>query len=495
MDATNFSIAVGINDSQDTVGGSHGKLAPVASEPHAFSIYPLDAPLTTKNDLSWPLLPAGGVGSFAYGVNESGHVVGNWYIPPAPLAFTYPFFFDGSKMLNLPTPPYPEGSGQAFGINIHDDVVGIAASGKPSLAAIYPIGWAALWPSKDHSMININTLLPPGSGWKLTAAYGINDAGHIVGKGEHSGAIHAFLWLGSGAPIDLGTLAGGDHSVAFALNSHDEVVGYSNLAKGGGTIHGFVWKEGVMKDIGVIPPYTNSVAQAINEKGCVVGDTFLPTLYKPIFEGGSTAPTSHGVYYDGVLIDVNTLVTADSGWELKTANDINNECQIVGAGNFKGSKYLTAYVLTPPGVALTSGPKPGLAAGSCPLSVPSGGYIFDNWNVCGVSNGPTKETTFSIDAPYLITFIATYHWNDGKGALPGSEGISLKDSSGKVFGPWTVTTSAGSGGKPNVNWECHPGMTLPAGTYTIIDPDPETWSQNGGSGNKGFVRVAGSPKK
>lgn len=96
-DSENVSIAVGINDSEDTVGRSNGKLAPGAAEPHAFSIYPADAPLVAKNDLGWPTVPAGGDGSIAYGVNASGHVVGNWYIPPAPLAFTYPFWFDGTQ--------------------------------------------------------------------------------------------------------------------------------------------------------------------------------------------------------------------------------------------------------------------------------------------------------------------------------------------------------------------------------------------------------------
>ena len=95
--------------------------------------------------------------------------------------------------------------------------------------------------------------------------------------------------------------------------------------------------------------------------------------------------------------------------------------------------------------------------------------------------------TFSSHLSQLITGMTV-------GALP-AKGISLKDSSGKVFGPWTVITSAGSGGRANVNWECHPGIVLPAGTYTIIDPDTSTWSQNDGSGNSGFVRVAGSPGK
>ena len=78
--------------------------------------------------------------------------------------------------------------------------------------------------------------------------------------------------------------------------------------------------------------------------------------------------------------------------------------------------------------------------------------------------------------------------------MPGTKGISLMDSGGKVFGPWAVTISAGSGGA-NVNWEYHPSIILPAGTYTVIDPDPATWSQNDGSGNIGFIGVAGSPKK
>jgi len=217
-----------------------------------------------------------------------------------------------------------------------------------------------MWPHDGHPMKDLNApeFLPPDSGWKLTAAYGINDAGHVVGKGVHSGETHAFLWLGSGLPIDLGTL-GGDLSVAFGLNGSDEVVGYSNVKKGG-AFHGFVWKKGVLKDIGALPPsYPNSVAQAINEKGCVVGDVFAGDLYKPLFEGGSFGPSSHGILYsDGVLIDINTLIPTGSGWELKTANDINDECQIVGAGYYKGSKYLTAYVLTPTGVALIGAPKP-----------------------------------------------------------------------------------------------------------------------------------------
>jgi hypothetical protein len=171
----NVSIATSINDSQDTVGGSWGKFAGAAS--HAFGIYPAGAPLVAENDLKWPPVPAGGDGSFAYGVNAAGHVVGNWYIPPAPTAHTYPFWFDGSmhKLTTLPKPGFDPEPGEAFALNIHDDVVGVGYSTEPSVASVYPDGWAAKWPHdddpmKDHAMINLNTLLPSGSGWKLFKA-------------------------------------------------------------------------------------------------------------------------------------------------------------------------------------------------------------------------------------------------------------------------------------------------------------------------------------
>jgi probable HAF family extracellular repeat protein len=42
-------------------------------------------------------------------------------------------------------------------------------------------------------MTDLNSLIPAGSGWVLTSARGINDAGQIVGTGTISGVQHAFL--------------------------------------------------------------------------------------------------------------------------------------------------------------------------------------------------------------------------------------------------------------------------------------------------------------
>jgi probable HAF family extracellular repeat protein len=42
-------------------------------------------------------------------------------------------------------------------------------------------------------MRDLNSLLPANSGWELTAAYGINDRGQIVGKGKKDGQTKAYL--------------------------------------------------------------------------------------------------------------------------------------------------------------------------------------------------------------------------------------------------------------------------------------------------------------
>jgi hypothetical protein len=107
----------------------------------------------------------------------------------------------------------------------------------------------------------------------------------------------------------------------------------------------------------------------------------------------------------------------------------------------------------------------------------------------GVGNGPSANTQFTLSKSYMITEILNYHWNNGKGAAPGT--IKLVDGNGKVYGPWNTTGLVGSGGIKNCNWQCNPNIILPAGTYIVIDSNPATWSCNGGSDNAGFTRVFG----
>src|SRR5207247_6019398 len=60
-------------------------------------------------------------------------------------------------------------------------------------------------------------------------AWDINTAGHAVGWAQGNGvtgsAFHAFLWSGSGALADLGTI-GGRWSIATSINDGDMIGGY-----------------------------------------------------------------------------------------------------------------------------------------------------------------------------------------------------------------------------------------------------------------------------
>ncbi|MDD4169315.1 MAG: hypothetical protein PHD36_03490 [Desulfotomaculaceae bacterium] len=132
---------------------------------------------------------------------------------------------------------------------------------------------------------------------------------------------------------------------------------------------------------------------------------------------------------------------------------------------------------------------PGAAVTGIALDEPV--KVSDTMNIAGVYNGATVPTTFSVSSPHLVTYISTYHWNNARG-VPGGT-IALQGSDGKVYGPWQVSTRPGQGGVPNAYWEVEPNIVVPAGTYTVIDSDPATWSQNQQSGGKGMGEVRATP--
>jgi hypothetical protein len=109
--------------------------------------------------------------------------------------------------------------------------------------------------------------------------------------------------------------------------------------------------------------------------------------------------------------------------------------------------------------------------------------VFNGYNNCGVLNG-AKPAVFRLSKPAHITSLADYHFNNGVRVQAGT--IGLQAPNGYVFGPYpTKPDTAG-------NWIAIVNLTVPAGTYTIVDSSPSTWSQNPASGGRGFVRVFGS---
>jgi hypothetical protein len=134
-----------------------------------------------------------------------------------------------------------------------------------------------------------------------------------------------------------------------------------------------------------------------------------------------------------------------------------------------------------------------LAVATLAMSVRAAGAgdLFNNTNIYGVSNGPSRPTTFSLSSAATITQVVTYHWNSGLGALPGT--IFLQNNqSGQRF-MFAAASTSGQNGVRNVNWISNANVTIPAGIYTVLDSSQSTWSYNQQSGNAGFAIVRGTP--
>ena len=178
-----MSRAYGINDSGQVVGSS---VTGGQSDAHAF-LY--DGRMHDLGTL-------GGRHSCATGINDSGQVVGYAYTSGD--AASHAFLYSNGTMLDLGT---LSGSSHAYGINDRGQTVGSAyTSAGSEHAFIY-----------DGTMHDLNDLLDPGCGWTITDAQAINDNGWIAANGcnpeVNGGAPQAILLTPVPEPATLSLLA------------------------------------------------------------------------------------------------------------------------------------------------------------------------------------------------------------------------------------------------------------------------------------------------
>ncbi len=107
-----------------------------------------------------------------------------------------------------------------------------------------------------------------------------------------------------------------------------------------------------------------------------------------------------------------------------------------------------------------------------------------------VQNGGASPE-WEAKSPMMVTQIDTYHWNNAQGATLGT--ISLESSDGKTYGPWETKGLPGQNNVPKATCVATPNEVIAAGTYKVIDSDPQTWSQNGGSNGLGFTNLYAKP--
>jgi probable HAF family extracellular repeat protein len=271
--------------------------------------------------------PVGYRNSFAYSVNDRGNSVGwsNTTANPVDSASTvHATFFGKQGALDLGT--LGGLRSRAYAINNRDVVVGVSELENKDQRAFRYVG---------GRMQALDVLA--GGGYSV--AFDINDAGTIVGGSgipsiSKKPLVHAVLWRGSN-PKDLGTLDGAGSSIAYAINRHDEVTGVSDL-RGEETV--FLYSQGKMSDLGI-----RGHAFAINDSRKIVG-TLEPT--------GRGRPRGF-LWENGVVRDINTLIPGGT-YQIEAAYRINDRGQILCSG--AGNGHLHVLLLNPAGRSKKEGP-------------------------------------------------------------------------------------------------------------------------------------------
>jgi probable HAF family extracellular repeat protein len=272
-------------------------------------------------------LPGGDI-SGAIGLNDNGQVVGFSNVSSNPLKRFNFIAFEWTStggMINLGT---LSGGNSSCAFEINSSGL-IAGDSFVNSTLVNAASWT------DHKIKKIGAL--PKS--IFTTALDLNDNGEIVGESVFGYGppftSHGFEWTQATGIKDLGTLPGGNTSIANAINSSGIIVGQSNS---GAFVdwHAVKWDAShEIADLGTLPGGTYSVAFGINDGNEIVG-------YGNIRDN---APHAMVWTSTGGMKDLNNLIASGSGWVLVNANAINGLGQITGYGTKGGHNH--AFLLTP----------------------------------------------------------------------------------------------------------------------------------------------------
>jgi len=302
-----------------------------------------------KDDQIIDLGTFGGHWSLGITLNDLGEVVGfasNSIPDPFALFFggtqTRAFLWQNGILKDLGT--LGGNDAQASSINRIGQVVGTSyTNSTPNDVTGIPTVHPFLW--QQGRMVDLGTLggtyagqgscgfgaQPCNSPFQFEGSLLINNAGQVIGTSNLPGdqIFHPFLWE-HGTMRDLGTL-GGDNGAAIWLTETGEVVGDADLPNSPpGCIglacihHAFLWKDGLMTDLGTLGTDSCSRALMMNSIGQVVGAAIAVC-------GG---PSTHAFLWEngGPMVDLNTLIPANSGATLFEADNINDLGEIVALG-------------------------------------------------------------------------------------------------------------------------------------------------------------------
>lgn len=218
----------------------------------------------------------------------------------------------------------------AFYVNDSDQIAGVSYTNNiPNVTSGVPTFDPFLW--QNGKMIDLGSF-----GGTQAGVNGLNSRGQVVGASDLPGdaTFHPFLW-DRGKLKDLGTL-GGDWGQANALSENGDVVGVSALPPGLHDHDAFLWRHGVMIDLGNLG--ITSWGYSVNSRTQVVGASRIDATTAAAFlwEDG------------GPMVDLNGLVENSSGEQLVYGLGINDSGQIAAYG-FLPSGDWHAFTLIPDG--------------------------------------------------------------------------------------------------------------------------------------------------
>ncbi len=296
-------------------------------------------------------IPTGFSGAEAWGINGLGHVVGR--ITLAAIDRYRAALWQDGQAFNLGTLPGGNYS-EAFAINERGQIVG--QWGHNFMKPFFPRSF--VW--QDGTMSDLELPMGPRSG-----AHGLNEQGQIVGWMGESFLIdsHAFIWK-TGVVTDIGVIQGVFTGRARAINNLNEVVGSGQIPDADnpfGLSRAFYWADGQMMNLGTLNEHCSSVvAFDVNDLGQVVGSA-------------SGAATNAFIWQNGGMTNLNDLIPPELGVNVRIAFAINNQGQITGQASTASG--VVAVLLTPV-------KPPGDLDGDCRVRVPDLLTLLAAWGRC-----------------------------------------------------------------------------------------------------------------
>jgi probable HAF family extracellular repeat protein len=428
---------------------------------------------------------------------DTGLLTGNTFAP-FPTGFTQGNFPGGLSQ-----------SGAVVGKTTAGDVAVYSAGtvtdlGLPPWAAQFPNGVTPIAINANGEIVGVTPALgsfiysggvfnPINVGGIDVQPQALNDSGQIVLCGVGSGSIQA-AWLITGEVVtDL------PQGCATSINASGQITGYTG--KTTTTTHAYIWANGKLTVLAETPPYFYSYGSAINKGGAIVG-------------GMDTAQSSVPFFYNGVMTDINSLVSNSdplkSSVTIGQVLDMNDNRLLLGWSTPPAVGTSAAYLLQAPWLNVAPGPltftnqQVGTTSqpqtltltnsGTTPLpldsiSIAAGATEFAQTNACPQSLAAgancTVSVTFSPSAAGRQNSLLNVVTNGATitALLSGMTAITISLSATPTTPtdgqPFTITWTASpgstcqsSGGSANDGWSA----TTTSGSVSVTEAKPGAYT-------------------